>query len=315
MVSTVRNTFARLLLGSVLVLALGSSYPPYSVAAEASASAQNLSPADIKPEIVSIVVPGAGAFGGDIAMHTEVYKPAGTGPFPTLIFSHGRSSDGLERARLEHPIPKGHVRYWLMKGFAIVAPVRVGYGETGGPDRENSGARFDSFGNCTSRPEFREVAKATAQATLAAVNWAREQPWADKNRILLEGASVGGLATVATAASRPPGVVGYINFSGGAGGLPERAPDHSCGPDEMKAVMAELGATATIPGLWLYAANDHFWGPDAPRKWYDAFEAGGSPAEFVNAGELSGRDGHFLLNYGGKMWSVPVDRFVKQFGF
>jgi dienelactone hydrolase len=310
-----RNNFAKLALYSTLLLASGSSYTTCSFAEEASAPAPSTSATDITPEIASITVSGAGVFGGDVAMHAEVYKPAGPGPFPTLIFSHGRDADFIQRAKLEHPILKGHVRYWLAKGFAIVAPVRVGYGVTGGPDRENSGAQFDNFGTCTRSPNFRKVAKTTAQSTLAALSWAREQPWVDNDRIVLEGASVGGFATLATIAKHPPGVIGYINFSGGAGGLPDLAPDHSCDPQQMNELMGEFGKTATIPGLWLYSTNDHFWGPDWPHRWYDAFAAGGSPAEFIDAGELAGHDGHQLLRYGGKMWSVQVDRFVKQLGF
>ncbi|VVE88660.1 dienelactone hydrolase family protein [Pandoraea bronchicola] len=271
--------------------------------------------ADPAPEIVSVVVPGAGTFGGDVAMHTEVYKPSGNGPFPVLVFEHGRASDALVRAKMNQPILKGHVRYWLAKGFAIVAPVRVGYGSTGGPDRENSGASFDMQGRCTRRPDFEKLGKVTAEANLAAVNWVRAQPWANKERIVLEGRSVGGFTTVATAATNPPGVVGYINFSGGAGGMPERAPGHSCDPEQMKTVYGEFGKTTKIPGLWLYAHNDQYWGPDAPQQWFDAFAASGSPAQFVHTEDLPGHDGHLLLTYGGKMWSTSVDKFVKQLGF
>jgi dienelactone hydrolase len=285
-----------------------------ALAQETSAPIQAASPRDLVPEIVSIAVPGAGSFGSEIAMRTEVYKPSGDGPFPVLIFSHGRAADRIERAQLEHPILKGHVGYWLHKGFAVVAPIRVGYGPTGGPDREYSGGKFDSFGTCTTKPDFRAVADAAAQATLAALDWVRAQPWADKNRMVLEGQSAGGFATVATVARQPQGVIAYINFAGGSGGLPERAPGHSCDPEQMRDVMAELGKTTTIPGIWLYARNDLYWGPDVPRQWFDAFVSGGDHAEFVDAGELPGHDGHKLLTYGRKMWSVPVDRFLKQFG-
>ncbi|MGC7556516.1 hypothetical protein ACPWSG_24790, partial [Pandoraea pneumonica] len=75
---------------------------PTSFAATDDTSAPPASAApsqtDVKPEIVGIVVPGASTFGGDISMHTEVYKPAGNGPFPVLIFEHGRAGDPLVRA-------------------------------------------------------------------------------------------------------------------------------------------------------------------------------------------------------------------------
>ncbi|WP_254439668.1 dienelactone hydrolase family protein [Pandoraea iniqua] len=290
---------------------------PYAHAEEneSEAPAATAATAEIKPEIVAIPMPGAGTFGGDVSMRAEVYKPSGTGPFPVLIFEHGRSGDPLVRAKLDHPILQGHVRFWLRKGFAIVAPIRVGYGATGGPDRENSGASFGNAGECKRRPDFRQLWKVTSEANLAAVNWTRAQPWADKDRIVLEGRSVGGFTTVATAAARPPGVVAYINFSGGAGGSPDKAPGHSCDPEQMKAIYGEMGKTTTIPGLWLYAKNDQYWGPDAPKGWFDAFAAGGSPVQFVHTDDLPGHDGHMLLTYGGKMWSVPLDKFLKQVGF
>lgn len=281
---------------------------PASVLAPASA------PGPVEPEIVSIAVPGAGTFGGDIAMRAEVYKPAGPGPFPTLIFSHGRTADRIDRANFKNPIPKGHVRYWLAKGIAVVAPIRIGYGATGGPDLETAGATFNSTGMCTSRPDFRHLAKVTQDVTLIALAWTRTQPWVDRNRIILEGQSVGGFATVATVAAQPSGVIGYINFAGGAAGWPEGAPGHSCDQAQLREVMGELGKTTKIPGLWLYAKNDRYWGPDAPGEWHQAFVSGGSSAEFIHTAELPGHDGHALMYYGGKLWSVHVDRFVKQLG-
>lgn len=286
-----------------------------AAAEEEEAPPASATRAEIKPEIVSIVLPRAGTFGGDVPMHTEVYKPAGNGPFPVLIFEHGRAGDPQTRAKLTAPIPQGHVRFWLAKGFAIVAPIRVGYGLTGGPDRENSGSAFNQHGQCSRRPDFETLGKVTAETNLAVLKWAQAQPWADKNRVVLEGRSVGGFTTVSTAAANPPGVVGYINFSGGAGGSPDRSPQHSCDPEQMKTVYGEFGKTTKIPGLWLYANNDQYWGPDAPKQWFDAFAASGSPAQFVHTEDLPGHDGHMLLTYGGKMWSVPVNAFLKQIGF
>ncbi|WKZ88089.1 dipeptidyl aminopeptidase [Ralstonia pickettii] len=298
----------------VTVFAHGLFFSVQTEAAEAPAQSTAPITAPIEPEIVSITVPGAGMFGGDVDMRAEVYKPAGVGPFPTLIFSHGRSADRLDRANLKYPIPKGHVRYWLAKGIAVVAPIRVGYGATGGPDQEASGALFNATGVCTSKPDFPHLVKVTRDITMTALAWTRMQPWVDKDRILLEGQSAGGFATIATVAAQPPGVIGYINFAGGAAGWPDGAPGHSCDQEQLREVIGELGKTTKIPGLWLYAKNDQYWGPDAPGNWYRAFAAGGSPTEFIHAAELPGRDGHLLMYYGGKLWSVHVDRFVKALG-
>lgn len=283
------------------------------------ASAQDAIPrptkrAALSPEIDAIPVPGSGTFGGDISMHTEIFKPEGPGPFPVLIFLHGRAPDRLERASLKRSISDSHVRFWLSRGVAVVAPIRIGYGETGGPDRENAGAAFAQTGGCTSKPDFRTVSKHANEAVLASINWVRSQSWADKSRIVLEGRSMGGFSAVSAAATRPEGVIGYINFSGGAGGSPERSPGKSCDQEQMREVMGEFGKTAVIPGLWLYAGNDQYFGAEAPQTWYAAFAAGGSPVKLVSVPEVPGHDGHLLLSYGGKFWREDLQAFVKSLG-
>jgi len=281
----------------------------------AAAQTQTQPSASIPGQRITIPVPGGGVFGADISMATVVFLPPGAGPFPVVLFSHGRSGDSKVRADMRNPIPTWHARYWVDRGVAVVAPMRVGYGETGGPDRENSGARYDLLGNCNSRPNFKGLAEQTDRALLSALDWVRRQSWADSDHILLEGVSVGGFATVAMASTRPAGVIGYINFSGGAGGSPERSPGRSCDPDQMRDVMAEFGKTVNVPGLWLYAGNDLYWGGEAPQNWYRAFAAGGSKAQMLAVPELPGQDGHMLLARGRRLWQRDLDRFAQSLGF
>jgi dienelactone hydrolase len=221
----------------------------------------------------------------------------------------------VERAKMSAPIARGHVRYWLQKGFAVVAPIRPGYGATGGGDREISGAQFDALGNCTSDPDYRHAADAAVAVTLSAIEWVRTQDWARPAALVLEGQSMGGLTTVATAATNPEGVIAYINFAGGVGGSPERAPGKSCGPERMREAMEAFGKTTKVPNLWLYAENDLYWGAEAPKAWHAAFAAGGSPTTFVQTTAVPAADGHQLLLRGGRLWSVHTDAFIKRLGF
>jgi dienelactone hydrolase len=244
---------------------------------------------------------------------THVYKPAGDGPFPLVIFSHGRAPSRVDRAKLENPVLIGHANYWLRKGVAVIAPVRPGYGDTGGFDREDSGIRW-SGKVCTGDADFTRVASHAGQTVVALHQWALQQPWVRKDRLLLEGQSVGGMTTVSVAALNLPGVIGAVNFAGGSGGNPEDSPTRSCKPENMAKTYGELGKLVKVPNLWLYAENDQYWGPEAPREWHEAFKAGGSDTQFIQTGPLPGHDGHALLTYGGKMWSVPLDAFVRKVG-
>lgn len=267
-----------------------------------------------KPEIVEIALKGAATFGGDVNMVTQVFKPAGPGPFPVLLFSHGRAGSAVERSKLTRPIPADQVRFWLGKGYAVVAPIRVGYGSTGGPDAEANGARFDTDGRCVGRPDFRGVADAAGKAVAATLGWLRSQPWADTHRVILEGQSVGGFATVAAAAHKPDGVLGFINFAGGTGGNPERSPGRGCDPDQLTALYTEFGKTTSIPNVWIYAENDQYWGADAPKAWHAGFAKGGSKTLFVQAPPVGDGDGHGLSRHAPQLWAGYLNDFLDSMG-
>ena len=116
-----------------LLLAASVCALPNAARAASSASAQATAPrptgkATTTPEIVNIPLPPSSAATAPAAMRTLVFKPAGPGPFKVLLFAHGRPAYAQERAKLVHPMSYGHVRYWLGKGYAVVAPIRPGYG-------------------------------------------------------------------------------------------------------------------------------------------------------------------------------------------
>jgi dienelactone hydrolase len=268
----------------------------------------------VMPQIVQIGIDAQASQETATRMVAAVYRPPGEGKWPVVIYSHGRSGNEADRRRIKLLDPRGHVRYWLQKGFAVVAPIRPGYGDTGGADREYSGVRYDVFGNCWGPPDFGRAAEAASSAVASTLAWLRHQPWADAERIVLAGSSMGGLTSIASAATNPPGVIGYINFSGGTGGDSGRAPRHSCGSEDMAALMRTYGKTARVPGLWLYAENDLYWGAEWPRAWYRAFASAGSKAEFVMTDAVPNSDGHQLLARGERLWTEPVDRFLAELG-
>lgn len=263
---------------------------------------------------VDIAVPATGEWPA-ASMSAEVFLPEGVGPFPVVIYSHGRASRPADRARLARPIPNGHAGHWLGRGFAVVAPIRPGYGARGGEDRERSGTRIEADGSCGGTPRIAAASAASAAAVLATIDWARRQSWVAKDRILLVGTSAGGLATVVAASKAPPGVVGFVDFSGGSAGYPKQRPGASCGEVALTEVFRRAGRSVRVPSLWLYAENDRYWGAAAPRLWHAAFAEGGSATKLVVTAPLAGDDGHRLMLRGGRLWSKPVDGFVTGLGF
>lgn len=292
----------------------------FSLCLGAAAQIQN----DLPAEITRINVKASPHTNAPVEMPVHVFKPtltqrnAGPGPWPVVIFSHGRAGTVEERAALKIPASSALVRYWHGKGYAVVAAVRPGYGDNTAEDPEDHGARWS--GNvCSGSVDFRKTAHAAAQSIRQIQEWLPGQSWANKERIVLVGQSVGGLATVAACGQNLPGVVGCINFAGGSGGNPRTSPGASCQPDHLGEVLSSAASSTRMPSLWLYAINDLYWGPDAPKKWHQAHvqaaTAAGqkTTAEFYAAPAVA-QDGHRLLAAGTGYWQPIVNDWLKKSG-
>ena len=262
---------------------------------------------DIHEEIVKVRVTlrlaNGKPFTGDMVI--THFRPPGPGPFPVAVHSHGRSSASRhEPARMR---PTGLARYWIRRGFAVVVPTRVGYGELGqAVDPEAAGA-------CESA-NYRPALAAMAAQIDAAVAFAGTLPWVDRSNVVLSGASYGGFGTIAAAGEDMPGVVGAINFVGGLGGAPLERPGEPCQGPGIEALAGETGARSRVPMLWLYSENDRFWGADWPRRWHKAFTAAGGKAQFAMLPPV-GDDGHKLTSEGHALWRPVADRFLVGLGF
>ncbi len=311
----IRVPFLRVLQAVAVLVAMPAIAQQADDAAHAESAPQASQPSLPAGETVAIPLPGAGTFGGDVAMSTQVFLPPGKGPFPVVVFSHGRAPDAADRAHLKVGVSNAQLRFWLSRGDAVVAPIRPGYGATGGGDPENSGARFDNFGRCTTKPDYRRTAAAAARTVDATLAWLRAQPWADAHHVLLVGQSMGGLTTVAAGARPLDGVVGYVNFAGGGGGSPTLSPGHNCDPEQLTEVYGEFGRSTTIPSLWVYTMNDQYFGPDAPVAWHASFARGGSKTTFVHAPAVADGDGHGLSRHQQRLWAPYVNEFLATIDF
>jgi dienelactone hydrolase len=258
----------------------------------------------------TVSVPVHEASGPDLPMKVDFFLPPGPGPFPVVVFSHGRPHGRAGRVGVTQGVSRSQLDFWLAHGAAVVSPVRPGYGPGTTLDPEQSGARHDETGRCIGTPDFRKTADAASRTIAASLDWLRTQRWADGQHVLLVGQSVGGLATVAAAAQRPAGVVGYLNFAGGTGGNPETSPGRSCDPGQLERLYRDYGRTTVVPNLWVYARNDQYWGADAPVAWHAAFAKGGSRSTFVQAPAVEDGDGHGLSRHSGRLWASTLESWL-----
>jgi dienelactone hydrolase len=236
-----------------------------------------------------------------------VFKPNGEGPFPLVILNHGRAGSADKRMQPLRFRYEAQARYLVGKGFVVIVPTRVGYGEAFGDfDPETNG------GCSTSQIEPMSIA--ASEQVLAAHSFAKSLKFVDANRWWVMGQSVGGLTSVATVWRNPPGLQGGINFAGGTGGDPVARPGQSCGVTQIVRLWKNKAKEAQADMLWLYWENDLFWGQQAPRDWHQAWTEGGGRAQFHQL-PASGKDGHSGFTSDMDHWVPLVDAYLAKAGF
>lgn len=287
-----------------LLLLLTCSAPAWS----ADAAAETALALDLREEVHQLAVTVS-----DLRQRLQtrqipitVYRPPGAGPFPLVIFNHGRASAD-QRAQPTRLRYETLARYLVTKGFVVMLPTRVGYGATFGD--------FDpeSTGGCAVM-QLQAQASAASDQVLATQAYARSLPYVDANRWLVMGQSVGGLASVATVWRNPDGLLGGVNFAGGSGGNPEQRPGRPCQPQAIAEMWGSKASGARVPMLWLYWENDLYWGADQPRRWHQAWIDGGGKAHFYRLPAV-GKDGHHGLRIDMDTWVPLLDKFLAELGF
>lgn len=178
--------------------------------------------------------------------------------------------------------------------------LRRGYGHS-------EGAVSEGYGKCK-QPHYAAAGIASSQDLLQTISYL-QRPDVDPARVLLLGVSAGGFASVAAASLRPAGLVGVVNFAGGRGSV---SADNVCDPEDLVAAYGFYGRTVRVPSLWIYARNDHFFGPELAQQMFAAFRNSGAPGELIIAPPYKD-DGHSLI-FGQPMWRDAVYGFLKRNG-
>ncbi|SNS31288.1 Dienelactone hydrolase [Noviherbaspirillum humi] len=265
--------------------------------------------AKLVEEVIRVPVEAANLYGKATSQEIVVTlfrDDASTGPQPLAIINHGRAAEAKDRIAL------GRARYsavsrWLASlGFVVALPTRIGYGESGGDDVEDSGS-------CNAKKYGPSYAAGIGQV-VTVMEALRKRPDVEKERTLVIGQSFGGAMSIGIAALAVPGVQAAINFAGGGGGNPIDRPANPCGQHQMKQLFASYGATARLPTLWIYTENDKYWGPALPREWFDAFRAAGGNGEFVRF-PAHGENGHGFFSAAPAEWRSTVLDFLRKNGY
>ncbi len=228
-------------------------------------------------------------------------RPAGDRRYPLALMTHG--SPRKAEARRQMNPGRFHIQAieFARRGFAVLIVMRRGYGLSDGNYAEGAS-------QC-GRSDYLRAAKETARDLRAAVEAMRTRSDLTTQGMIAVGQSAGGLGAIALAADPPQGLVAVINFAAGRG---SRGDNDVCGEDALVAAFGDLGRTARLPMLWVYAENDLYFRPELARRFHAAFQATGGVAKFV-AAPVFGQDGHSLFSASGApIWTPMIDAFLRE---
>ncbi|AKC10769.1 MULTISPECIES: alpha/beta hydrolase family protein [Rhizobium/Agrobacterium group] len=238
---------------------------------------------------------------GDKVLHGYLYKPAGPGPFPTMLYNHGSASGDLNTQAFDAIAP-----IFVEHGWAFFAPYRRGQGLSAdaGP------YIMDEIGTARARG-----GKAAAAETLvrllttdhfndqrAALAWLKQQPFVRSNAIAAMGNSFGGIETVLGASHGT--YCAAVDAAGGAESWDE-APT-------LRDVMMTAAREAPRPILFFQAENDVTIAHS--RELFAARKAVGRPAE-IRLYPVFGhsvRDGHAFPYRGVDIWKADILAFLDR---
>lgn len=280
-------------------------------AAIAPVSAQEALPFETEFTEQVVRVPARGIVDGvaqEWSLVATLYRPQGAGPFPLVVLNHGSPGARWEREAMGRYRPLPQIREFLKRGFVVIAPMRRGYGDTGGEWAER-------YGTCVA-PDYYRAAREGAKDVNATVAYAQSLPYVRRDQVLLVGQSAGGIAAMAAASENPSGVVAVVNLSGGRGGRPYTHPGDPCVAANMTEAIGKLARTIRVPVLWHYSENDQFFAPRHVKAWFQAFRDAGAPGKLVMQPPFQW-DGHgiFGAERGLPIWTTAFDSFVKELRF
>ncbi|AOK60320.1 dienelactone hydrolase family protein [Burkholderia ubonensis] len=245
--------------------------------------------ADLNERIIRIPADASGA----VTLEATLFKPDGPGPFPLVVFNHGKNPGDLHQQPRSRPL--AFAREFVRRGYAVIAPNRQGFAGSGG----------------TYQQEGCNVAKnglAQAADIGATIRYMSREPYVDASHIVVAGTSHGGLASIAYGTEAAAGVRGIINFSGGL-------RQDLCDGWQRNLIDAfdQYGARTAVQSLWLYGDNDSVWTPALVAQMHDAYASHGTRAQFVDFGRYKD-DAHRLIvdRDGVPVWWPAVNAFLAK---
>ena len=245
---------------------------------------------------------------GTLRLHGLLWRPAGHGPFPAVLFNHGSGgATADETARM--PITEAAARLaplFTRKGYAFFYPFRRGQGASAdvAPFMQDRLAAEEREHGRAARQKLQDRLLVTEQLedVLAALTFLKSVPEVDASRLALMGHSFGGQLTL-LAAARDETVGAAVTFASAAGSWARS--------EEVRRILREAVERTRCPIMLVQWAND--FGTEASTALGAVRRPGPPPvvALYPPVGSTP-EDGHSGLYLAVPEWEPDVFRFLDQ---
>lgn len=260
--------------------------------------------ADLLPQesrMVPVVVDGQ-----TVRLEMRIYKPERSGRVPTLVIHHGSTGDGRTPSLFTQPITFPTVaRFFVQRGWAVVAPARRGRGASEGLYDEGFGPDRTLGYSCDPAQSLPGADRALRDIA-AAMDAILAMPFVDPDHVVIAGQSRGDILAVAYAGSHPAQVKGVINFVGGWMGT------RCATATAINQNLFRRGAPYPGDTLWLYGDGDTFYPLSHSRENFAAFQSAGGRGAFQAFPQPESRGHNLITNP--DAWVPLVEAYLKHQG-
>jgi carboxymethylenebutenolidase len=238
---------------------------------------------------------------GNLHLKGLLWKPAGKGPFPAVLFNHGSEASSLRYMGKLADV-------FTAQGYAFFAPFRRGQSLS----RGQGSYILDQLDSATTAggPDARVAVliqlheREQLADQLAGLACLKRQVGIDTNRIVVSGISFGGIQTMLMAA-QPVGVRAAVNFAGAAMNWEKS--------EAIRKWLKDVVARAKVPIFFVQAENDFSTGPS--RELSARMQQLRKPHR-VRIYPPQGKeamDGHSFAIRGTAEWAPDVFRFLEEY--
>jgi dienelactone hydrolase len=224
-----------------------------------------------------------------------LWRPAGHGPFPALVYNHGSEQDVIVATH------GGIGPFFRANGFVVFFPYRRGAGGSEGPWWKD---QVDQLPEEEQSKAAVDLLDAENADVVAAIRYLRSQPFVDGKNVSVAGCSFGGIESILTA-EKPLDLHAAVSFAGAAMSWADNGI--------LRDRLLRAVESAKVPVMFVQAENDFDTSPS--RILSEAMRAAGKAQElriFAPYGQTP-QEGHgkFCV-HGASVWGPDVVRFLRR---